>query len=78
MDIDARRKALDRLIGSCMEFADSIQIVATVCIGDSTYRIDAGRGNLYARRASVEQWLSELAFDGDEDDDEMAWKENQE
>ena len=75
MDIDDRRKAMVRIVDACMELADSVQLVATFCEDDSTYSIDVGRGNLFARRASVEQWLSEMAYDGESGDDEMAWKE---
>ena len=44
-----------------MEFGcDSVQIIGTASlVGDNSAKVHAGKGNLYARWGSVDEWLQE-------------------
>jgi hypothetical protein len=57
---------LDAAIHPLMEHFDTVQIVATRLAKDGTLHAVRGRGNLYARIASVEFWLEDEREDSRE------------
>lgn len=61
-------KLLSDAANKLIEHFDSVQIIATSYENDGTTLTHSGRGNLYARRASVRRWLrSEDTRDDDRD-----------
>ena len=53
-----RHALLIKHASAIVEHFDSVQILATREDGGSTRSYAAGRGNYYARRGSVEEWLT--------------------
>lgn len=56
-DDDAMIDEVDRHLNALMEHFETVQIVATRQKGDMTQCLTRGRGNVFARQASVREWL---------------------
>lgn len=57
MDQKEVTRRVDQALDSLGEFFESVQIIATDSDVDGSTYIARGRGNFYARKGSVQQWL---------------------
>lgn len=56
--IPNKRKLINSLVAQLAEHFETVQVIVTNTYGeDGTSLLHAGKGNFYARKASLEEWL---------------------